>query len=576
MSHKPNSALCRLRHITGILILVAFPFLLNASNPYIDSLRILVRSGKLIDKAFVYYEMSRFYIGTNYDSVLYYAKLAETAARNDEKDTLIASALLNQGTALRHKNLYSEALEKMQQGYDVARKLDWYGLSGNILYTMGVVHAEMGAYDYGIQYFRKVLGLYEGTDFTSGFLNTYSAIGSCHFLMKDYDSAVIYFQKTIDMVPDDFPVEYKANPMNNMASIYAMNKDFDKAIAAYRDVLDLWEKAGHRRGIAGTMSNLGNMLAETGNSTEAIKYLNTSYEMSREYGFQTLIPQILKNLSLAYEKNGQYRKALNYHYEYAELKDSISTSEYRELLAEMEVKYQTAERQRENEMLKVELLTNQMVADKRAATIRFMVAGSAVLLVIVILLLQLIRMRYKSNKQAQAMQQLRIAKAEEEKLKAEQRLDFEKQIALIEREAHEQELNLKNRELVTATMQIITRNKILDEVRQMVSASDTKTAQKRLDEEIMRSKRMDKDWDHFKAYFQEVHPGFFEKLYSDFPQLTDNELRLSAFLRTNLSTKEMAQLLHVTTAAINKSRQRLRKKLGIDADESLYTFMNQY
>ncbi len=576
MKKQPTFAFFRRNQILSLLMLVFWPIFLKASDYHIDSLRLLLSSGKPFDQAFVYYEMSRFHMGGNYDSVLHYAKLAETAARAEGKDTLIASALMNQGTALRHKNLYNESLEKMQAAYDEARKLDWYRLSGNLLYNMGVVHAEMGAYDYGIQYFRKVLDIYKGTDFTGGFLNTYSAIGSCHFFMKDYDSAVIYFQKTIDMVPDDYPVEYKANPMNNMASIYAMQQAYDKAIAAYQEVLALWRHAGHRRGEAGTMSNLGNMLAETGKSAEAIAYLDQAYEMSREYGFSTLIPQILKNLALAYEKSGQYRMALNYHYDYVQLNDSISRAEYRERLAEMEIKYQTAERERENEILKLELLTNQMLASRRANTIKLMIIGSAVLLLMVVLLLQLIRMRVKAHKQAQAMQQLKIAKAEEEALKAEQRLAFEKQIAAYEREAHEQEISLKNRELVTATMQIITRNKILDDVREMVSDTDTETVQKKLDAEIKRSQRMDKDWDHFKAYFQEVHPGFFEKLHTSYPQLTEYELRLSAFLKTNLSTKEMAQLLHVTTAAINKSRQRLRKKLGIDAGESLYTFMNQH
>ncbi len=576
MSQQPIFAFYRPNQILSLLMLVFWPLYLKSSDYQIDSLRLLVKSGEPFDEAFVYYEISRFHIGGNYDSVLYYAKLAETAARIEGKDTLVASALLNQGVALRHMNRQKEALEKMQSGLDIARDLNWYRLSGNLLFTIGIVHSEMGAYDYGLKYFREVLNLYDGTGFTRGIVNTLNSIGSCYFFIKEYDSAMFYFQRTIEMVPDDYPVAYKANPMNNTASIHAMNKDFDKAIEAYSEVLELWRIEGHRRGEAGTMSNLGNVLAETGRTAEAIEYLQKAYEMSKDHQFNSNIPQILKNFTLAYEKSGQYRKALEFQQKYIEMNDSINTAEYREQLAEMEMRFKAAEKERENELLKVEVLTNQMIANKRATAIRLVVAGAALLMVIIALLLQLIKMRSKAHKQAQALQQLKIAKAEEEKLKAEQRLAFEKQIAAFEREAHEQEISLKNRELVTATMQIITRNKILDDVREMVSDSDTETVQKKLDAEIKRSQRLEKDWAHFKAYFEEVHPDFFEKLHSDYHQLTDYELRLSAFLKTNLSTKEMAQLLHVTTAAINKSRQRLRKKLGIDADESLYAFMNQY
>jgi tetratricopeptide (TPR) repeat protein len=576
MNHKQNFVFLRQCHTILLLTLVFLPFLSQATNHKIDSLRSLIHSDKPFDEVFVYSELARLHIGSNYDSVLYYAMLSEASARTAENDTFIATSLLSQGTALRHMNKQGAALEKLQHGLDIARKLNWYKLSGNLLFTIGIVHSEMGAYDYGLRYFREVLTLYEGTGFTGGIVNTLSAIGSCHFLLNDYDSAMIYFQKTIEMVPDDYPVAYKANPMNNAASIYAMNKDFDKAIEAYLEVLRLWRKEGHRRGEAGTLSNLGNVFAETGRVAEAIEYLQQAYEMSKEYHLLSMIPQLMKNFALAYEKSGQYRKAFEFQQKYIEMNDSINTAEYREQLAEMEMKYKAAEKEHENELLKVELLTNQMIANKRATAIRLMVVGSALLVALIVLLLQLIKMRAKTHKQANALQQLKIAKAEEEKLKAQQRLAFEQQIAALEREAHEQAISMKNRELVTATMQIITRNKILGDVREMVADSDTETVQMKLDTEIKRTQHMEKDWHHFKAYFQQVHPVFFEKLHSEYPQLTDYELRLSAFLKTNLSTKEMAQLLRVTTAAINKSRQRLRRKLGIDGEESLYAFMNQY
>ncbi len=212
---------------------------------------------------------------------------------------------------------------------------------------------------------------------------------------------------------------------------------------------------------------------------------------------------------------------------------------------------------------------------KRALSNGGMIAGSAAMVTLIVLLLLLLKSRLKTLRQQKLLSELGLAKATAEKQAMEKKMAYERQVSALERETHAKEMALKDRELVAATMQIITKNEILNEVYDIIQNAEPDTLKPRLETKILNNLQTKKDWEEFMWHFRQVHPSFFKQLHEQHPGLTDHELRLAAFLKTNLSTKEMSQILHVTPGAISKSRQRLRKKLGIQPDESLYGFMNR-
>lgn len=85
--------------------------------------------------------------------------------------------------------------------------------------------------------------------------------------------------------------------------------------------------------------------------------------------------------------------------------------------------------------------------------------------------------------------------------------------------------------------------------------------------------KLDKDWQRFELHFDEVHSGFTKKLKEMYPDLTPSELRLCAYLRLNMTTKDIAQILNISVRGVEISRYRLRKKLKIDSDTNLVDFM---
>jgi DNA-binding CsgD family transcriptional regulator len=90
---------------------------------------------------------------------------------------------------------------------------------------------------------------------------------------------------------------------------------------------------------------------------------------------------------------------------------------------------------------------------------------------------------------------------------------------------------------------------------------------------IINNNYKDADIEAFFSNFEKLYPNFKNALYKIAPNLTANELKLSAFLRLNLSSKEISNLLNITPESVNKARYRLRKKLNLSAKEDLSNFI---
>ncbi len=156
----------------------------------------------------------------------------------------------------------------------------------------------------------------------------------------------------------------------------------------------------------------------------------------------------------------------------------------------------------------------------------------------------------------------------------------EKEIVKLKNEKLEAEISHKNKELASAAMHLLQKGELLGNVREEIiklkkvpngegSPEELKKMLKILNEE----NKMDKDWEQFAVHFDNVHSDFLKILKSVYQNLSAHELKLSAYLRMNLSSKEIAQLENISVRGVEISRYRLRKKLKIPTDINLFDFL---
>jgi DNA-binding CsgD family transcriptional regulator len=87
------------------------------------------------------------------------------------------------------------------------------------------------------------------------------------------------------------------------------------------------------------------------------------------------------------------------------------------------------------------------------------------------------------------------------------------------------------------------------------------------------TEKSDDDWNRFALYFDQVHNNFLSILKNKYPQLSPTDLKLCAYLRLNLTSKEIAQLLNISLKGVEVSRYRLRKKLNLTTEINLHDFL---
>ncbi len=157
----------------------------------------------------------------------------------------------------------------------------------------------------------------------------------------------------------------------------------------------------------------------------------------------------------------------------------------------------------------------------------------------------------------------------------------EKEILHLRNESLQSEMRHKNQELANATLHLIQKNKTLtglkNELNQMLKNLPDNHPERhnvsKLLKKVNRDIHNEKNWELFNSYFDEVHQDFLDRLKREYTELSPKELRLCAYLRMNISTKEIAPLMNISIRGVEISRYRLRKKLNLGQKENLVDFI---
>lgn len=156
----------------------------------------------------------------------------------------------------------------------------------------------------------------------------------------------------------------------------------------------------------------------------------------------------------------------------------------------------------------------------------------------------------------------------------------EKQIVKLKNEKLEAEIGHKNSELATSAMHLVQKREMLLKIRDDLHAMLKKINNEQVSAEfkkllkvLVEDNKIDDTWEHFAHHFDKVHTDFLMQLKNKYPSLTASELKLCAYLRMNLSSKEIAQLLNISVRGVEIGRYRLRKKLELPKETNLFEFL---
>jgi len=142
------------------------------------------------------------------------------------------------------------------------------------------------------------------------------------------------------------------------------------------------------------------------------------------------------------------------------------------------------------------------------------------------------------------------------------------------------ELELERRRLVSSAL-VMTENdnfleSMLGDIAEINRSPDIRHKLGLLEQSLRLHLSGREDWDVFKAMFDKVHPSFSANLKHGYPRLTEGDIRLAIYLKSGLTTKQIARMLLLQPDSVKNNRQRLRRHLELDSGVSLETFLRSF
>lgn len=185
---------------------------------------------------------------------------------------------------------------------------------------------------------------------------------------------------------------------------------------------------------------------------------------------------------------------------------------------------------------------------------------------------------YRQQRQYYRRKQKRLEQVKQTELAAKQQ-----ELQDLKEEQIKRELSHVNNLLAASTMNLVVKNEFMENIKEEIrqakatdKVQDQQKALERIIKEIDTTLKVQEDWQQFEHHFDRVHGDFLKRLTAQFSDLTPGEQKLCAFLRLNMDTKEIANLMTISPRGVEIARYRLRKKFKLETHQNLAKFILEY
>lgn len=190
-----------------------------------------------------------------------------------------------------------------------------------------------------------------------------------------------------------------------------------------------------------------------------------------------------------------------------------------------------------------------------------------------------IKIKIRKNKYYETVEQRRLYLEKENRIRQEQ-YKLEKEIEKLKNDKLQITILAKDKELVTNSLQVVKKNKILNGIIQKLKDintenfdEETKSLFNKLNKSIVKEVNADKSWKDLEKHIKNVHFEFLKRLKEKHPTISPRELDLATYLLMNMSTKEIAEIMNISGGGVELARYRLRKKLELNQKENLIGYL---
>lgn len=523
-----NSFKCRLFIVFGFFSVSLFA----QDRIKFDSLQLLLQHAKVdTTRINVLLELARLYQPHSYPIAVDYARNARDLAAQSKlkrweakSNRMLALILFNMGD---YKNATATYLNTLRYYEEV---LDTNGIMA-VNNNLGVVYDRLKDYDQALVYYLKAQQLHNSLKSQQGssfpLPSLYNNIANIYQTKGDFESALQYYNKSLSLARESGSKAVEGVALNNIGKLYFVDlKKPETALEYLLKGLNVREENGDKAEIAKSLVFLIGYFNQQRNFEEGKQYAERAITLGKEIGSLEVQLSAFSSLADAEEGLNRFKESLEAFKNFKKINDSIQSKSTASEITRLRLQY---------DFEKAEQLQKQ---EQNQSRIRYLatIILMGICLLVAILIVIIIR-----------------TKARQTELKR-------KNLA--------QDVENKNKELTTNVMYLIRKNQLLNNVAERlldIQPHIHPDNRKVLHDIILdlQSEADQDSWKEFELRFNQVHNDFYKKLRQRYPDLSPAEEKLCAFLRLNMSSKEIAVITQQSIKSVEVARARLRKKLDL-------------
>jgi tetratricopeptide (TPR) repeat protein len=420
-------------------------------------------------------------------------------------------------------------------------------------------YKKQGNYEQALSYLKKDL---EDT-LEKNTPSLLSEIGNLYYAQKKYPDALSYYQDAYQIAQKNRDIQACSFSTNNIGLVYVKTGDYAQAVKYYQLSLGFSKEVGNNRDYTNTLSNLSQLAIQQKEYQKALQYAQEGFNNANALKDYPLLLELADVYIQIYQALKDDKQVINYQQLVIAYKDSIYLQTREKDIVAITMQSQIA----------TDKQSIKYLANENAVWQTYTWAGVvAVVFLLVFIVLLYSRMQLRKKVMATQEENIEAMAAKE---------SAENALKMMTEQTLQERIDYQNRILATQSLLLAQKQELMEKVEQhlvkfaKILLPEQKEQLKIITKDIQGTLQQDNDWSSYKLHFEEVHPNFFKILQHKCPQLTANDLRVCAYLRMQLSNKEIATLMGISTDSFKVNLSRLKTKVQLGKEQDLREYIEQ-
>jgi tetratricopeptide (TPR) repeat protein len=450
-----------------------------------------------------------------------------------------------------HDKDYEKALAQLLKAHEVFGKIGYRNVpnQGYLLYQLAFVYYHLGNYPQALHWLQTTRENAEPERRVRILIT--STIGQCHEKLVHPDSAILYYTKTYEMALAGHDTDWVGIAAGNIGAVFLQRKQYEKARPYYLTYYNLSRQTGSWIGTVEALTGLAHLDLAANHANLALNKLDSATALFEQAAKKEPLrveeyPRLLSlyaAYAASYEATKNFSKAYRYQQRADAIRDSLDKRNRQTATSASVTTLTSLASQKSTPFNAFHVLKQHPALSISVLAVVFVAGG-------------FYWRRQRKKRVARKLNDIEQARLLKEKDIVEASLlQAQQNLELVSGQERAQTGKLQKLE---SELEGLRRQPFIDESESIALTKLTTDA-------ILTPA----DWLRFRAQFENAFPAFFARLLYKYPTLTPAETRLVALVRLGRSTPEMAAMLGVNPDTIKKTRQRLRKELGLATADSL-------